>query len=636
MNVGIVGFGFVGKGVAHTFSHLPLKIYDKFGVSPNTIEETVDESDVLFICVPTPMDDDGRQDLSSVEDAIKSIVDTATSPKTIVLRTTITPGTTKHFAEMFPAHCFVFMPEFLTERTYIFDSLNPTRIVIGGEIDSTGYKDVVSLFNERFPSIKIFKLTWEGAELSKYMNNCFSAVKISFMNELYDIASNLDVTYESVREILVASGWVGDMHTHVPGPDGDWGFGGKCLVSGTAITMSDGSLKNIEDIVVGDLVFDGVTTTKVTGVDKRVVDNTVKISSRGRNLTGSDDHLQVIYNLDNDTFSEKEFKYIEDGDYIYIPKPPTIYEVDNVDVGVKPNNYVKLWHSHPHIDSDVARLIGLYIAEGCSGVYSNKHEVIWSFGEVEEHIADFVVETLISKFKLNPYKRLQVTNGTFGESRCWVVRCRSMWLYTFFSVLGLGTNALNKNAPIFNNTLSKSMIGGWLDGDGSLSGYTISGYSESTELIKTIDFLLLRLGINASVGRKGKEIKISMRDDVEKVSKWTSRLKFNKKLYKTDNRWSSTNMRSYKNGWLSKISKINLSGGEQVFSMETESHVYVANNILTHNCLPKDLASFIVWSEDNGMFTDMCKAAKKVNTRIRKDQNWLNIKGATSANNYKE
>lgn len=229
MNIGIIGFGFVGKGIAHTFSEYDLLIYDKYMYSTDTINETVDLSNVLFVCVPTPMKEDGSQDLSNVADAIRSIVDNAITKKTIVIRTTVTPGTTRHFANIFPQHDFVFMPEFLTERTFTFDSLNPARIVIGGKESSYGYNEVKNLFSERFPSVKLFEMNWEGAEFSKYMCNCFSTVKVSFMNEMYDIAEHLGVEYDMLKEIMLGSGWVGEMHTRVPGPDGERGYGGKCL-----------------------------------------------------------------------------------------------------------------------------------------------------------------------------------------------------------------------------------------------------------------------------------------------------------------------------------------------------------------------------------------------------------------------
>lgn len=233
MIIGIVGNGFVGRGIAHTFSNDELRIYDKYNKSVNSLDETVIESDVIFVCVPTPMKDNGAQDMSNLLDAIKNITLNAPGKRHIVLRTTVTPGTTRHFARLFPEHDFIFMPEFLSERTIIFDSLNPSRIILGGLEESSGFYMVERLFKERFPHVPIFKTTWEGAELAKYMANCFYAVKISFMNEMYDMAKHIGVEYNHLRDMLLASGWVANMHMQVPGTDGDRGYGGKCLVKDT-------------------------------------------------------------------------------------------------------------------------------------------------------------------------------------------------------------------------------------------------------------------------------------------------------------------------------------------------------------------------------------------------------------------
>jgi len=226
--IGIIGFGFLGTALAHGFNHCAdIKIYDKYSAVYDNLYETVNETDFIFIGVPTPMRDDGSQDLSSMDDAVATVVNAATFNKIIVLRSTIIPGTTRKYAEMYPDHEFVFFPEFLSERTSKLDFINPTRLIFGGD---EAVWDVEELFRMRFPHTPIYITTWEGAEVAKYMANCFSAVKLAFMNEVYDIAQHLEVNYEELRDMaLLASGWVGNMHVDVPGHDGQRGYGGKCL-----------------------------------------------------------------------------------------------------------------------------------------------------------------------------------------------------------------------------------------------------------------------------------------------------------------------------------------------------------------------------------------------------------------------
>lgn len=229
-SIGIIGFGFIGGAVVHGFGHgdcVGIKIYDKYNDFYDTLEDTVNSSKFLFVGVPTPMNDDGSQDLSNCDDAVKDIVEVAKDRKVIIIKTTILPGTTRRYAERYPGHDFIHNPEFLTERTAKLDFITAARIILGGEDRVT--EEVEKLYRVRFPHIPIYKTTWEGAEVSKYMANCFYAAKIIFMNEMYDVAEHINVPYEDLKNMLLSSGWVNIMHTDVPGHDGERGYGGKCF-----------------------------------------------------------------------------------------------------------------------------------------------------------------------------------------------------------------------------------------------------------------------------------------------------------------------------------------------------------------------------------------------------------------------
>jgi UDPglucose 6-dehydrogenase len=255
-NIGIIGFGIIGEGLYHALEYCGYRmfIYDKYidvesklkhefnyevnyHVKCNSIKDLIYNCDIIFICVPTPMKEDGSQDISIIENIIDELNEshTYTDKIEVVIRSTILPGTTRYFANKFSKFSFLFMPEFLSEKTYIYDSLNPTRIIIGCDGEYSGWKKTSVVFNSIFHNrdIPIYACSWEEAELSKYMANCFFAVKISFMNEMYDIAKKFGIDYNDLRDMLIDSGWVNEMHTQVPGTDGDRGYGGKCLVKDT-------------------------------------------------------------------------------------------------------------------------------------------------------------------------------------------------------------------------------------------------------------------------------------------------------------------------------------------------------------------------------------------------------------------
>jgi len=228
--IGICGFGFVGKAVVHGFClHADLKIYDKYQDGLNTLKETVEGSDYLFVCVPTPMSEDGSQDLSCIYDVMENINELGVTDKTIIIKSTVIPGTTRKIAEKYPEHSFVFNPEFLTERTAKLDFINAARIVLGSS-DQDALDSVEGMYRVRFTHTPIYKTSFEGAELVKYMCNCFFALKISYLNEIYEICDHLGIEYNELKNMFLADARIGNSHCDVPGHDGGKGFGGKCFI----------------------------------------------------------------------------------------------------------------------------------------------------------------------------------------------------------------------------------------------------------------------------------------------------------------------------------------------------------------------------------------------------------------------
>lgn len=234
-NIGIIGKGFVGNAVAHGFSSgtgydANVLIYDKNpDLSQNTLEEVIDKSQFVFISVPTPSNKDGSINLDIVKNVMHDVSNVDTNNKPIILlRSTIVPGTSSQIQKEFPNLNIVFNPEFLTERSAIFDFLSQSRYVLGGKEEHT--KKVADLYRDRFgKSIAIIETDFETAELIKYVCNCFFATKVSFLNEMRLIANKIGADWDTVVEGFVRDGRVGHSHINVPGPDGKYGFGGSCF-----------------------------------------------------------------------------------------------------------------------------------------------------------------------------------------------------------------------------------------------------------------------------------------------------------------------------------------------------------------------------------------------------------------------
>ena len=233
--IGIIGKGFVGSAVAHGFSDqtgysAEIRIFDKDPIrSENSLEETVNQSDFIFLSVPTPASNTGQIDLSIVEEALSEIDKINKSDSNIVLlRSTVTPGTSLMLQKKFSNLRIVFNPEFLTERSALFDFINQSRVILGG--DSKYTKKVKDLYRHRFGNyLPVIETNYETAELIKYMNNLFFATKVSFLNEMKLVADKTNVDWDKAMEGFVMDGRVGHSHLSVPGPDGKLGFGGSCF-----------------------------------------------------------------------------------------------------------------------------------------------------------------------------------------------------------------------------------------------------------------------------------------------------------------------------------------------------------------------------------------------------------------------
>lgn len=233
--IGIIGKGFVGNAVAQGFSSgagydANILIYDKNpDLAQNSLEEVIDKSNFVFVSVPTPSNRDGSINLDIVNSVMKEVsaINTTNEP-IILLRSTIVPGTSEMIQSNFPELRIVFNPEFLTERSAVFDFLSQTRYVIGG--DPLNTSKVAELYKHRFgQSISIIETDFRSAELIKYVCNCFFATKVSFLNEMRLISDKIGADWDAVIEGFVRDGRVGHSHTNVPGPDGKFGFGGSCF-----------------------------------------------------------------------------------------------------------------------------------------------------------------------------------------------------------------------------------------------------------------------------------------------------------------------------------------------------------------------------------------------------------------------
>jgi UDPglucose 6-dehydrogenase len=213
INVGIVGCGFVG-GALKTWLEENNKDAKVFVRDPaKGFDDDLGGIDIAFVQIHVPTEDDGTQDLTLMKELIRELPNVP-----VFVRTTILPGTSDLLSKE-TGHDVYFMPEFLTERTHIEDFKKQTMVFTGA----------LELLVKVFPGKKFTAMSSLEAELTKYIHNVFGAYKVTYFNAAKEYVEKMGGDWAKVHTGTLLSGYINDMHTYVPGPDGRLGYGGKCF-----------------------------------------------------------------------------------------------------------------------------------------------------------------------------------------------------------------------------------------------------------------------------------------------------------------------------------------------------------------------------------------------------------------------
>jgi len=251
--VGIVGQGYVGKALKSGFKsdRIEINTYDKYlsnESSVKNIKELILLSEIIFVCVPTPMKKNGECFTEIVEEVVKEIDSFADNRKTVIIKSTVPPGTTDRLNKIYKKVSLVFNPEFLTEANFLDDFKNQKYLILGGD-----KKDLVlisNLYSIVFPEIKMNHTTSINAEIVKYFLNTYLATKVSFANEMKTLCDLVDANYDEIVNLVIQDTRIGKSHLMVPGPDGKLGFGGSCFPKDINALLAFSKSLNIEMSVI--------------------------------------------------------------------------------------------------------------------------------------------------------------------------------------------------------------------------------------------------------------------------------------------------------------------------------------------------------------------------------------------------
>lgn len=389
-------------------------------------------------------------------------------------------------------------------------------------------------------------------------------------------------------------------------------FGGLCLKDTSQVVMADKTRKAIRDVEVGEQVLDAFGATTVYAKATRTVEETVSIQICGLEIVSSTDHRHLVVPASSGPkkpritparLQQMKAEEVRVGDWMLVKQPPP-QGITKVHMGKKPKRKsLSFWPESVDLDEGWARLIGLWLAEGHSGLYPRKGRnhglatVMWSFGPEERYLAEEVVD-LLGDRGIHATIKVLNTEGSRGfvdgkeivgtGVSMYSVRCRTLWLYELFERLGLGHGAHHKRAPDLDVSLVPALVGGWLDGDGCRSKSrtrVVEGFSRSTAMIRDMWRLSAKAGVFGRIYTNGQRLVFGGDDEVI-VANWTVRLK--NVPHPVGKR--SPHVRNYKrceSGWMAAVNRVQtVRGSVDVVAIETVSGRYIADDILTHNCLP--------------------------------------------------
>ena len=247
LKLGIIGKGFVGSAVSNGFD----KNVEQFIVDSKHTDNTLDElvefnPSITFLCVPTPIAEDGSCDTSIASSVLKSL-DKLKYKGVIVIKSTIIPDYLHEFKRKYDLK-IVYNPEFLTEANANEDFKNPPFQVFGGKWRDCEVVEKAYLRHSSVRIVPTFKVDLTTASLLKYTINSWLATKVVFFNELQKVheSSSSSVPWEQFTDMLSRDERIGSSHMKVPGPDGQFGFGGHCFPKDTEAFLKYAQSKNIK------------------------------------------------------------------------------------------------------------------------------------------------------------------------------------------------------------------------------------------------------------------------------------------------------------------------------------------------------------------------------------------------------
>lgn len=202
MKIGIIGWGVVGSAVGEGLKMLGHTVSRHDPKFKTKIEEVLD-TEIVFVCVPTPSKKNNECDISIVHDTIFKLK-SKNYKGVIALKSTSVPGTTQNIINKFKDKDICFVPEFLRERSALEDFVKNHEVLAIGCISNKAWKKVKEAHS--FIPKNIVRMSPTEAEILKYYSNTLNALRVVFANVMYEVSSNFKSDYDKILKTFLLRG----------------------------------------------------------------------------------------------------------------------------------------------------------------------------------------------------------------------------------------------------------------------------------------------------------------------------------------------------------------------------------------------------------------------------------------------
>lgn len=255
--IGFIGQGWIGKTYADDFERRGHKVARYAKEEPYTGNAgLIKDCDIVFVAVPTPTTPEGFDD-----SIVRGTIELVGKGKTVVIKSTLLPGTTESIQKQYPDVKVMHSPEFLSVATAKHDAENPTRNIVGIPVDNAEYRAAAEEVLKVLPKANYSVIcSAREAEFIKYGRNALGFVRVVFINLFYDLVAKHDVNWDVIRQAMSADPDNGPTYMNPIHKSGR-GAGGACFIKDFEALSR--MYKDMVGDEMGQKIFDGLTEKNI-------------------------------------------------------------------------------------------------------------------------------------------------------------------------------------------------------------------------------------------------------------------------------------------------------------------------------------------------------------------------------------